>query len=188
MADFIIALAQTLVFEGAYSNDPTDTGGETYCGVSRVHNPDWHGWALVDARPLEPRGEARLIKHVEDFYKELWDRLGLDYIDHQNVAEELFDISVNMGMGRAVKFLQTGLNAMNRDQKLWPDLAVDGGYGPVTKGVFGGAVAEYDLLAKVLVILRGAFYLDIVSRNTTQERFIRGWFSRLQILVRHQAP
>ena len=49
MADFIPAKTITGGLEGLYSYDPNDPGGETWCGVSRVNNPNWSGWAIIDA-------------------------------------------------------------------------------------------------------------------------------------------
>lgn len=187
MANFEVALAQTLEAEGGYSNDATDTGGETYCGISRVHNPNWPGWELVGHLPLVGIRRDLLDADVESFYRDIWDRLDLDALPHQGLAAELFDITVNMGLSRAVKFMQEGLNALNRDRWLWPDLKVDGGFGPVTSGILYDASAEYPMLIKVLIILRAAFYLNIVKKNPSQERFIRGWLNRVRITVEHHA-
>ena len=41
------------------------------------------------------------------------------------LALEMFDTGVNMGTGRAVGFLQTALNVLNRNQQLYPDMVVD---------------------------------------------------------------
>ena len=39
MADFTKYLPKLLQYEGVYSNNPKDSGGETYKGVSRVNFP-----------------------------------------------------------------------------------------------------------------------------------------------------
>jgi lysozyme family protein len=33
----------------AITADPRDAGGQTCWGISRRYNPQWTGWALVDA-------------------------------------------------------------------------------------------------------------------------------------------
>lgn len=189
MADFYGALGKTLKYEGIYSNDALDAGGETYCGISRVHNPLWPGWPILDKHKsffagdtsfTDSRLHADMKPHVEAFYEQIWDVFGLDGVADQELAEEIFDVAVNMGIGRATKFVQEGLNVLNRDQKLWPDLKVDGDFGPVTKKLFLEAKGEHEILAKVIVILRGSFYLTIVKGNTGQEKFIRGWLSRVK--------
>ena len=39
MGDFKTSLARTLRWEGGYSDDPVDRGGETYRGISRKNFP-----------------------------------------------------------------------------------------------------------------------------------------------------
>ena len=34
-------ISKTLETEGGYVNDPSDSGGETYCGIARNSNPNW---------------------------------------------------------------------------------------------------------------------------------------------------
>ena len=48
MSYFLDAYSITLQHEGGYGNDPDDVGGETYKGISRVYNPSWKGWGLID--------------------------------------------------------------------------------------------------------------------------------------------
>lgn len=47
MANFKEAINKTLKFEGGYVNDPDDSGGETFLGISRVNNKSWKGWKLL---------------------------------------------------------------------------------------------------------------------------------------------
>lgn len=47
-------ISKTLETEGYYVNDPSDCGGETYCGIARNTNSKWQGWKIVDAhKPLK---------------------------------------------------------------------------------------------------------------------------------------
>lgn len=41
MAEFNIAFQKTLTHEGGYVNDPEDSGGETYKGISRNNHKNW---------------------------------------------------------------------------------------------------------------------------------------------------
>jgi lysozyme family protein len=186
MADFSVALAKTLQYEGGYSNDAHDAGGETYRGISRVHNPFWSGWIILDRykktnMPIPFNTvdlEAQLKDHVEIFYDLIWDQLELDGIENQELAENLFDVSVNMGMGRAVKFLQEAMNIANKNQSLWQDVLVDGGFGPNTKKILAECKTEHEWVAKLVNGLRIEFYIEIVRKNAGNERFIRGWLKR----------
>ena len=68
MANFNESFNITLGYEGGYSNDPDDAGGETYKGISRRYHPGWKGWALIDE--LKSKGvfieEIRKIINVEN--------------------------------------------------------------------------------------------------------------------------
>lgn len=181
MADFYTAYLQTSAVEGGYSNNPSDKGGETYKGISRVNFPHWSGWDLVDQKKFT---SIDLEIAVQQFYRtEFWEKLKGDNISSQLIANELFDTSVNMGTKIAGRFLQTALNALNRQGTLYPDITVDGGIGTTTLN----ALQQYlitdteELLLKVLNILQGSRYIDIMQTNASQETFARGWFKRVTI-------
>ena len=127
MANFYEAYNKTMKHEGGYSNDPVDFGGETYKGISRKYHPGWLGWKIVDSYKRRPdfpnnmKEDDDLNGAAKDFYKEMyWDRHLGDSMPSQNIAEEMFDNAVNMGVSRAAKFLQTGLNVLNRKEKHFP--------------------------------------------------------------------
>lgn len=135
---FLKAYAATMGSEGGYSNNPKDSGGETYKGVARNMHPEWVGWAIIDeslkhGEPLE--AAPGLEEAIQQFYfDEFWKPLKCDLIDPvaADVAAELFEASVNCGAGNGVRFLQRSLNALNVNGTLWPDLTVDGAMGPGT--------------------------------------------------------
>jgi len=59
MANFETALMSTLKREGGFVNDPADSGGMTYRGISRKSNKRWVGWPIIDAM-LEAGNPASL--------------------------------------------------------------------------------------------------------------------------------
>jgi len=94
------ALAFVLSWEGGYSNDPDDAGGETYKGITRKHHPDWQGWQFVAVSDW-PNAD----KFVSDFYyQEYWLKAGCDTLE-PHAAMIVFDTAVNMGIGRAKELL-----------------------------------------------------------------------------------
>ena len=104
------------------------------------------------------------------------------------IAEELLDTGVNCGTGFAKPTLQRALNLLNNQGKGgWPDLAVDGVYGPVTLAalktllVKRGKEGEKTLL-KVLNILQGNRYIEICERNPSQEQFFFGWIANRVVI------
>lgn len=206
MANFRNAFDITMGHEGRYVNDPDDPGGETYRGISRRNHPSWVGWQTIDslkrrvfaASPNEDpltltkslKKEIDVSKNLDDyvvfFYREhYWDRVAGNEIQDQKVAEELFDTAVNMGVHKAVTFLQGALNLLNRRQQSYPDIAEDGVMGPTTLKILHVhlntySTAPHDLLV-VMNILQGMHYITIMRRHPTLEKYARGWFKRVTI-------
>lgn len=197
MASFKKAFAALGLIEGGYSNDPLDAGGETYRGISRRNFPEWDGWKIVDK--FKSEGTARhtlqyslkdnesLDELVSQFYHHtFWVYLYGDQIKDQEIATELFEQAVNIGKSRAVGFLQKSLNVLNRDEKLYSDIVEDGKFGPITystlKKALGHNLAGH--LFKILNILQGAHYVYTALKRKSQERFLRGWLSRVEIKKR----
>jgi lysozyme family protein len=188
--DFERAFKCTLGFEGAYSNDAGDRGGETYCGISRKAHPLWAGWPIIDrlkvgAKPWELgralAGDQALPALVRQVYRAgYWDALHGDQMGDHALAAEMFDAAVNHGAGQAAIWLQRTLNCMNKAAALWPDLKPDGDLGPVTLRTLGQAYAagiQGWQLANALACYRGRHYIDLVEADQTQERFFLGWIS-----------
>jgi len=190
MADFLKAFEKTMGKEGEWDCDPLDVGGETYRGISRRHHPSWDGWKIIDAAKSMPSFPASLKNNpilalkVENFYKATyWDVMLCDEITYQELAEELFDTGVNMGISRAATFLQTALNVLNRNQQLYPDILEDGILGAETLLTLEKYQKKdkIDLLLKIINVLQGYHYIQYMKKDPRQEKFARGWFSRVTI-------
>ncbi|MBC8282465.1 MAG: hypothetical protein H8E32_01520 [Nitrospinae bacterium] len=191
MPNFKKAFQKTMGHEGGYVDDIDDRGGETYRGISRNNFEHWKGWRKIDKyKPVNDKFRKKLAedeslqKDVRDFYKkEFWSRFKGDEISNQALAEELFDTAVNMGWRVAGRFLQQGLNLLNRNESLFEDLEEDGLIG--SKSI--ESLKKYlkndkpELLLKLLNILQGARYIDIMRNNPTQEKYARGWLNRVSI-------
>jgi len=90
------------------------------------------------------------------------------------VAEELLDTGVNCGTSFAKPLLQRALNLMNNQGKAgWPDLSVDGIYGPATLNALKTYLAKRgkEVPVRVLNIMQGQRYIEICERNPSQEQF-----------------
>ena len=190
MANFDEAYDITLGHEGGYTHDPVDVGGETYKGVARRYYPNWPGWAIIDTAkndtnfPNSLRDNADLDCMINQFYRDnYWNLFWGDDIPNQEIANEMFDTGVNMGVGRAVKYLQKGLNVLNRNQKNYADIVEDGGFGTNTMAALNQYlnIDDASFLLKVLNILQGMHYIDYMTKSPTQERFARGWLKRVSI-------
>lgn len=182
MADFYTSYNITHVLEGGYSNHKNDRGGETWRGISRVHNPHWKGWSTIDSMKSKPnfptnlKSRADLQEQVLEFYKaNYFSPLKLHMVSNQEVANRLYDIAVLMGVGTSARFLQRSLNITNQRQRLYPDLVVDGQVGSKTLTALNNH-PNIDVILKILNTLKGQRFLDLAESNESQEDFINGWF------------
>jgi len=193
MAEFQPAFDGTTRIEGGHVDDSQDSGGETYMGISRKWNPNWVGWAIIDAQKNLPNFPASLATivglydKVKAFYRsDYWEVLKGDQIPSQAVAEELFDTAVNVSKKTAVEFLQDALNALNRNGATYDDIAVDGGMGPVTIKALSSYLEDDqdDLLLAVMNGLQLSYYIDAMRRNPVKEKYARGWI-RNRVMIAH---
>jgi len=176
MKDDVIgpALVDILRREGGFVHHPDDRGGATNWGITEAVARA-HGWTGT-MRDL-PRETALQIYKQQYWVDPRFDAVA-DY--SARVATELFDIGVNMGPGVAVMLLQRSLNALNRNQRDWPDVASDRLVGPATlialarllavRGKAGEAV-----LLKALNALKGARYIELAEARAANESFLFGW-------------
>lgn len=149
MADFDIAFRLTITGnEGGYN--PGEGEKETYMGIDRGANPNWSGWAVIDAVKRANPGlsiakmnlllsqNIALQANIRTFYKTgYWNTLNLNNINDQQLANNLFDCSVNQGEGMARKFIQIACNYVIMANKLpVKPLVIDGQIGSVTIGAF----------------------------------------------------
>jgi len=102
--------------EGGYANDKDDTGGETYKGFSRVHNPDLKMWKIIDEIKSKSgvagiNAKLEAIPAIQDeikaqYKKRYWDVIQLDQLNSEELAHQIFDHAVNAGTNAAIKLAQ----------------------------------------------------------------------------------
>jgi len=95
--NFDIAFEFTIGAEGIYSNDPTDSGGETKYGVSKRSHPN------IDIKNLTLH-DAKMIA-----YQEYWDVAGCNELPYP-VDIMMFDFAYNAGVNTAKKKWQESSN------------------------------------------------------------------------------
>jgi lysozyme family protein len=159
--NFDASFARIIKSEGGYVNDPADRGGETNLGVTIG------AWGAYLGRAIQP-GEmkALTVDTVKPFYKSMyWDKVkgddlpvGVDYC--------IFDFAVNAGVGRAAKFLQRAVGAVD-----------DGVIGSGTLGRV--AKADPAVLLKNFAEQKQGFYKGLATNNPTQQKFLKGWLARV---------
>ncbi|MBV2125755.1 MAG: peptidoglycan-binding protein [Candidatus Thiodiazotropha sp. (ex Ctena orbiculata)] len=149
---FKIALAYVLAMEGGFVNDPNDRGGLTKFGISQKSFPD------LDIENLT-REQAEVI-----YREKYWNLVRCNELPGA-YAVALFGAAVNHGQFQAVRLMQQALR-----------VKTDGINGPITQSAArrqGGAG-----LIRFLAI-RARFYTDITLADSSQARFLNGWFRRL---------
>jgi lysozyme family protein len=188
MADFKIAYDETMGFEGGYANVSGDPGGETYKGIARNFWPNWSGWSVLDSwkNGGNPNWKnlmkEELEPNVQDFYKQqFWNRFLGDQITNQEIANELFDSAVNMGMSKAVSFLQEALSIFQSAHHV----VIDGNFGGQTLGAlnfFLNNSHEHKIKAFLLDlnVQQGAWYHHLAKEHG-MNKFIEGWYKRVEL-------
>ena len=91
MGNFNQAIPFTRKEEGGWCNTPGDSGGETYCSISRKNNPTFPGWPIIDShKPLhynEVINDSTLDEMVNNYLKEnYWDKICGDSITSQKIS------------------------------------------------------------------------------------------------------
>ena len=110
MANFEISFNRTEKFEGknVWTKISGDTGGETWSGISRKFNPNWEGWKIIDGIPNKKNYQvidsielhkAKLALYRNNYWNPIWG----DKINKQEVANDLYDTAVNMGVGTSIR-------------------------------------------------------------------------------------
>jgi lysozyme family protein len=180
--------------EGGYSNHPKDIGGETYKGISRVFNPRWQGFKVIDEAKTTGRSFPDCLatydelnnKMVPNFYKEkYWDVFWGDGMESQLIANELFDTGVNMGPQRAILFLQRSLNILiyKKGVVTTETLVEDGLFGNKTFTALNTMKPDYaKVLFNLMNLMQGNHYLEYIKKDNRQASFLVGWLKRVEIL------
>ena len=163
--------------EGGYVDHPADRGGPTRYGITQaVARAEGYTGAMRDLpRPLAARIYRRRYWQVPNF-----DRVAARA---PLLAAELFDTGVNMGPGVATTFLQRVLNALNRQQRDWGDIAVDGNIGARTLHALDTLLATRGpsaeaVLVKSINALQGERYLRLAETRPADEAFLYGWLAQ----------
>jgi lysozyme family protein len=160
--------------EGGFVDNPKDRGGPTCWGITEA-TARRHGYGGT-MRNL-PRELAVKI-YLHDYVT----APGFMQIAAINlaIAEELVDSGVNCGPSRPGPWLQRTLNVLNREQKQFPDLVVDGVLGPATHAALWRVLRQRGkdgetVIVKTLNCLQGAYYMEITERRAANEEFFFGW-------------
>lgn len=138
-------------------------------------------WKARTGFPGNLDRDGDLQGQVKAFYmREYW--RGLGGLDRQDIANEVFDTSVNCGVDTAGEFLQQALNMLApvSSTASGAALVVDGDVGPATIAA-ANACPHPDRLLKCLNGLQFGYYWKICTANPEQRANFGGWLSRVSI-------
>lgn len=169
MSNFATAIEKTLGHEGGYVNHPEDKGGETNWGITAK---------VAKANGYDGKMKELPLSYAKAIYKkEYWDKLKLDLVNNQVIAEIAFDLAVNAGTDKAAKTLQEMINFMTKD-----NIAVDGKIGPVTIKRLNeiDTKAENEEAVLLFSTIQGEHYLDCMRNREANEAFSLGWLRRMR--------
>ena len=149
-----------LAHEGGYVDHPQDPGGRTNLGVTQRVWEEWLGrpTSEKEMRALTPETVAPLYK------RKYWDVVRADELV-AGVDYCVFDVAVNSGPGRAIKFLQSCVGA-----------TPDGGFGSITLGLVKKAE---DANAAELIAKYSDTRLQFLKSLKTWPTFGKGWERRV---------
>ncbi len=157
--------------EGGFADDQNDSGGATNFGITEaVARENGYTGAMIDL-PYEFAFNIYASKY--------WDSVCADdlLLVSEYLASEVVDTAVNMGPGRAGKFIQRCLNSLNDRGRLYSDVSVDGDIGPATVAAvrYYSLARDVSVMVKALNCLQGAFYIELAERREKDESFVYGW-------------
>jgi len=180
MADYKIAVDKTLINEGLFDNDPRDPGGMTYRGISRKSWSSWAGWHIIDhilnnyksksAQINQMTKNKSLQEEVYTFYKKrFWDKIKGDDIVSQEIANSVFDYSVNA-------HYKTASRAVQRIVGCKPDGAI----GPISiRHINNYSINTPSYKFQINFLKeKSKRYRKIVKRNDKLSVYLFGWISR----------
>lgn len=179
MANFEISVKKTLKQEGGFAHVKR-TGEVVNFGITH--------WFLRDIGilPKKKRSEpasAMEVAFVKSLTKEravelykiwFWDALGIWQLRDQDLADKVFDLSVNMGP-RAIILLQQAVNDL-RGRKV---VDVDAILGPKTAAAVN--TTNPDALLDKLRQVAEIRYKEIAALNTVHKDNLPGWLARLAL-------
>ncbi|MDM8338062.1 glycoside hydrolase family 108 protein [Mediterranea massiliensis] len=155
-----------LQWEGGFVDDPLDRGGATNKGITIGTFRNFYGKDATVEQLKNITDEQWL--HI--FKSGYWDKWKADDIENQSIADIVVDWAWASGTATSIKQVQKILG-----------VAVDGIVGNDTLTAINIAV-QRSLFDKIRS-RRIEFVENIVKRNPTQSRFLKGWKNRINSLT-----
>ncbi|BBV67828.1 Mu phage endolysin Lys [Klebsiella sp. STW0522-44] len=165
------ALAFVLSKEGGYVNDPTDRGGETKYGIADKRDGVADGLTDVngDGKPDTRIKDLTIEQAGQIYYRDYWYPAYCEKWP-DGITLFMFDSAVQHGVKKSIQLLQAAVGVTD-----------DGIVGPKTINAVNSADTEW--LLNRCFLRRSRYYADIIKSNTSQGKYLNGWFNRLDELA-----
>jgi lysozyme family protein len=162
---FETSLPFVLSWEGGFVDDPDDPGGRTNKGITQaVYSQSRAELGLPDADVANITDDEVKTIYLSRYWQPAHSP---DFSPELDLVQ--FDTAVNMGVGRAIRFLQQTLAC-----------GVDGAFGPMTAAAVAGC--DPVLTAAAYCKVREQYYRNLVQRDQTLGKYLNGWMNRLNAL------
>lgn len=167
---------RTFAAEGGSVNNKLDPGGATNMGITEAVARS-HGYtgAMTDLT----RNTAFEIYFVDYIHKPNYFPM---IAEAPAVARKMTDAGINAGVSRSSKWFQTSLNMLNRNQRDYPNIVVDGQVGGGTYAAWNqlkkkrGSVKACEMVLKLMDAQQAAHYMSLYNAKPYQfGEFIVGW-------------
>lgn len=154
-----------LRWEGGFVNDPLDRGGATNKGITIGTFRRFYGQEAI-VEQLKQITDDQWLRIFKEGY---WDPWKADQIKNQSIANIVVDWAWASGPVTAIKQVQRILGVVD-----------DGVVGPKTLAAINAADPR-TLFAEIHAA-RLKFVENIVQKNPTQVRFLKGWKNRINAI------
>lgn len=144
--------------EGGYVNNSADPGGETKYGISQRSYPN------LNIRQLSLKDAEKI------YFCDYWLKGKFEQIPDENVATQLFDLSVNLGIRATTIVLQRALRSVGIN------VVEDGLLGSQT--LSGVIFSQPSNLLAAIKSEAAGYYRLIAAKNPQQQKFLQGWLNR----------
>ena len=165
--NFDKVVARTLKWEGGFVDNPNDPGGRTNKGITQKEYDKFRserGFSPADVKDIVD------IEVQDIYYLDYFLPAHADLFSDIKVQWKVFDIAVNMGIGRALRFVQKIIG-----------VSPDGQFGPKSQA----ALLTYQInsdwgpsMLGALVNLQTEKYQALVANNPKLAVFLKGWLRR----------
>lgn len=178
-ADIRPALTATFGNEGGYQCDRTDPGNWTGGKVGAGELVGTKYGIAANSYPHEDIRNLTIDRAAQLYERDYWRPLGLDKVNSQIIANEVFDWAVNQGTVTVARLLQ---HAINLAMYPYKSITEDGKIGPATIAALNSR--RQDSIYVCMIGLRFKRYEEIATKNPRMMPYFRAWIMRIKSNVR----